>query len=397
MVVPIPAVSEAPLPSDQTAAVDSVDICIVGAGVIGLALARELVSVFPFRQIVMLEQHSHVGMETSSHNSEVIHAGIYYAPGSLKARCCVRGKELLYDYCNALSIPHKRTGKLIVANRSEQTALEAILQRAQANGVNTLQFIEKDQIAAMEPNVHADIALWSPETGIIDSHDYMQHLLREAQSGGVVLACRTKLLHSNVDNQYGGFELTLQSGAEELTLRTRVLINCAGLHAVSVAGAIDGLDPACIPHVQFIKGSYMRLSGKSPFTHLIYPVPDPAYRGLGIHATLDLGGQCRFGPDIEAVDSLDLSVDPARIPLFEKEIRRYYPALDAQRLHTDYAGIRPRLITSNGEPADFLIQNADTHHVSGLWQLFGMESPGLTASLAVAELVASEIRGSSIF
>ena len=396
MAVLIPAVLEVPLPSDQTTAGDSVDICIVGAGVIGLALARELVSAFPSRQIVVLEQHSHIGMETSSHNSEVIHAGIYYAPGSLKARCCVRGKELLYDYCNTLSIPYKRTGKLIVANRTEQSALEAILQRAQANGVNTLQFIKKDQIAAMEPNVHADIALWSPETGIIDSHDYMQHLLREAQSGGVVLACRTELLQTQVTDQ-DGFELRLQSGAEELTLRTRVLINCAGLHAVSVAGAIDGLDPACIPHIQFIKGSYMRLSGKSPFTHLIYPAPDPAYRGLGIHATLDLGGQCRFGPDIEAVNSLDLSVDPARIPLFEKEIRRYYPELDAQRLHTDYAGIRPRLITNNGEPADFLIQNADKHRISGLWQLFGMESPGLTASLAVAELVASEIRGSAIF
>jgi L-2-hydroxyglutarate oxidase LhgO len=397
MAVLIPAVLEAPLPSDQTTAGDSIDICIVGAGVIGLALARELVRVFPSRLIVVLEQHSNVGMETSSHNSEVIHAGIYYAPGSLKARCCVRGKELLYDYCNTLSIPYKRTGKLIVANRTEQSALEEILQRAHANGVNTLQFIEKDQIAAMEPNVHADIALWSPETGIIDSHDYMQHLLREAQSGGVVLACRTKLLHSKVDKQHGNFELKLQSGAEELNIRTRVLINCAGLHAVNVAGAIDGLDPACIPHIQFIKGSYMRLSGKSPFTHLIYPVPDPAHRGLGIHATLDLGGQCRFGPDIEAVDSLDLSVDPARIPLFEKEIRRYYPALEVQRLHTDYAGIRPRLITNNGEPADFLIQNEAKHRINGLWQLFGMESPGLTASLAVAELVANEIRGSAIF
>jgi L-2-hydroxyglutarate oxidase LhgO len=397
MAVLIPEVSEAPLPSDQTTAGDSVDICIVGAGVIGLALARELVRVFPSRQIVVLEQHSNVGMETSSHNSEVIHAGIYYAPGSLKARCCVRGKELLYDYCNTLSIPYKRTGKLIVANRTEQSALEEILQRAHANGVNTLQFIEKDQIAGMEPNVHADIALWSPETGIIDSHDYMQHLLREAQSGGVVLACRTKLLHSKVDKQHCSFELKLQSGAEELNIRTRVLINCAGLHAVNVAGAIDGLDPACIPHIQLIKGSYMRLSGKSPFSHLIYPVPDPAYRGLGIHATLDLGGQCRFGPDIEAVDSLNLSVDPARIPLFEKEIRRYYPELDVQRLHTDYAGIRPRLITSNGEPADFLIQSEAKHRIKGLWQLFGMESPGLTASLAVAELVASEIRGSAIF
>jgi L-2-hydroxyglutarate oxidase LhgO len=397
MAVLTPAVLVAPLLSDQTSAGDSVDICIVGAGVIGLALARELVSAFPSRQIVVLEQHNHVGMETSSHNSEVIHAGIYYAPGSLKALCCVRGKELLYDYCNALAIPHKRTGKLIVANHTEQPALENIHQRAHANGVSTLQYLEKQQIAAMEPNVQADIALWSPETGIIDSHDYMQHLLREAQAGGVMLACRTRLLSAEVKHPDHGFELRLQSGAEELTLHTRVLINCAGLHAVGVAGTIDGLDPAYIPRIQFIKGSYLRLSGKSPFTHLIYPVPDPAYRGLGIHATLDLAGQCRFGPDIEAVDTLDLRVDPARIPLFEKEIRRYFPSLNVQRLHTDYAGIRPRLVTDNGDPADFMIQNAATHHLSGLWQLFGMESPGLTASLAIAELVVSDIRGSAIF
>lgn len=393
----IRAVSEALLPSDRTHATDSVDICIVGAGVIGLALARALVSAFPSRQIVVLEQHSHVGMETSSHNSEVIHAGIYYAPGSLKAQCCVRGKELLYDYCNAFAIPYKRTGKLIVANHTEQSALENILQRAHANGVNTLQFIEKQQITVMEPKVQADIALWSPETGIIDSHGYIQHLLREARAGGVMLACRTKLLKTQINHQHNGFELSVQSGAEALTLHTRVLINCAGLHAASVAAAIEGLDPACVPRIQFIKGSYLRLSGKSPFTHLIYPVPDPGYRGLGIHATLDLAGQCRFGPDIEAVNSLDLSVDPARIPLFENEIRRYFPALDRQRLHTDYAGIRPRLMTENGEPADFIIQNAATHNISGLWQLFGMESPGLTASLAIAELVATEIRGSAIF
>jgi len=397
MAVLTPAVLVAPLHSDQTSAGDSVDICIVGAGVIGLALARELVSAFPSRQIVVLEQHNHVGMETSSHNSEVIHAGIYYAPGSLKALCCVRGKELLYDYCNALGIPHQRIGKLIVANHAEHSALEKIHQRAYANGVSTLQYLEKHQIAAIEPNVQADIALWSPETGIIDSHDYMQHLLREAQAGGVMLACRTRLLRAEVKQHDRGFDLRLQSGAEELTLHTRLLINCAGLHAAGVAGAIEGLDPVCIPRIQFIKGSYLRLSGKSPFTHLIYPVPDPAYRGLGIHATLDLAGQCRFGPDIEAVNALDLSVDSARIPLFENEIRRYFPSLDAQRLHTDYAGIRPRLVTDNGDPADFMIQNAASHHVSGLWQLFGMESPGLTASLAIAELVVSDIRDSAIF
>lgn len=387
---------EAHLHSDQTQATDCVDVCIVGAGVIGLALARTLAGILPGRDIVLLEQHGQVGMETSSHNSEVIHAGLYYAPGSLKASCCVRGRELLYDYCNTMNIPHRRLGKLIVAKLDDQAKLEEILARARHNGVNSLQLLDARQIRSLEPQVQADLALWSPDTGIMDSHSYMHHLLREAQSGGVMLACHTSLQSTSVSPSSAGFDLRMQSAGDTIKLTCRVLINCAGLHAVDVARGIEGLHSQHIPRIQFIKGNYLRLAGKSPFTHLIYPVPDPTHRGLGIHATLDLGGQCRFGPDIEPVEKLDISVDSSRISLFSKEIKRYYPGLDDTRLSVDYAGIRPRLITEDGSAADFMIQNAATHSINGLWQLFGIESPGLTASLAIAELVSNQIRDSGL-
>ncbi len=396
MAAPIHAVLVAHLHSDQAQTADCVDVCIVGAGVVGLALARALASVLPERDIVLLEQHGQVGMETSSHNSEVIHAGIYYAPGSLKALCCVQGRELLYDYCHSMDIPFRRIGKLIVANFDEQHRLEDILVRARMNGVNSLQLLDAAQIRALEPNVQADLALWSPDTGIIDSHSYMQHLLREAQAKGVMLAIQTSLVHTSVKPGSGGFDLTLQSVGQTIKLVSRVLINCAGLHAAHVARSIEGLSSSHVPQIQFLKGNYLRLSGKSPFSHLIYPVPDLAHRGLGIHATLDLGGQCRFGPDIEPVSSLDLAVDSSRIPLFSREIKRYFPGLNEKKLSVDYAGIRPRLLTNDGSAADFMIQNASTHAISGLWQLFGIESPGLTASLALAELVARQIKDSAI-
>ncbi|MDP2283032.1 MAG: NAD(P)/FAD-dependent oxidoreductase [Pseudohongiella sp.] len=396
MAAPIHAVLVAHLHSDQSQTADCVDVCIVGAGVVGLALARALASVLPERDIVLLEQHGQVGMETSSHNSEVIHAGIYYAPGSLKALCCVQGRELLYDYCHSMDIPFRRIGKLIVANFDEQYRLEEILACARLNGVNSLQLLDAAQIRAMEPNVQADLALWSPDTGIIDSHSYMQHLLREAQAKGMMLAFNTSLAHTSIKPGSGGFDLTLQSAGQTIKLESRVLINCAGLHAAHVARTIEGLPSSHVPQIQFLKGNYLRLSGKSPFSHLIYPVPDPAHRGLGIHATLDLGGQCRFGPDIEPVTSLDLAVDSSRIPLFSREIKRYFPGLNEDKLSVDYAGIRPRLLTNDGSAADFMIQNASIHAIPGLWQLFGIESPGLTASLALAELVARQIKDSAI-
>lgn len=384
------------LRTDQSSSVPSIDICIVGAGVMGLALARELASAFPASELVLLEQHGQIGAETSSRNSEVIHAGIYYTPGSLKARTCVRGRELLYRYCEQHQIPHRRIGKLIVAARAESSALELIQQRARSNGVVSLQSLDKSQIQRLEPSVHADIALWSPDTGIVDSHQLMLRFCQEAEASGATLALRSSLLRAEVLEKQHGFRLQIQSGADRMTMDTRVLINCAGLHAAAVAARIDGLDSAYVPQMEFIKGNYMSLSGKSPFQHLIYPVPDPAQRGLGIHATLDMAGQCRFGPDIEPVETLDYTVDSTRIALFEKAIRQYYPALEVNRLQTAYAGIRPRLKSGSAGAPDFVIQDAQTHGLAGLWQLFGIESPGLTASIALAEHVRALVRDSAL-
>lgn len=386
----------APLRTNKTSSVPAVDICIVGAGVIGLALARELSSAFPNKDIVVLEQHRHIGQETSSRNSEVIHAGIYYPSGSLKALSCVRGRELLYHYCRQQQIPHKRIGKLIVASGLETATLENIQQRALNNGVESLCVLDQKQIRSMEPAVQADIALWSPDTGIVDSHSLMQSFLHEAQSNGVMLALQTEMQRAEVLANNNGFRLQIQSGADAMILDTRVLLNCAGLHAARVASSIEGLAAAVIPEMEFMKGNYLSYAGKSPFTHLIYPVPDANQRGLGIHATLDMAGQCRFGPDIEPVADLDFTIDESRIPLFEKEIRRYYPGLAGHRLQTAYAGIRPRLKTNAGVIPDFVIQDYVVHGVTGLWQMFGIESPGLTASMALAEHIRGLVSESAL-
>lgn len=385
-----------PTLADLTLKVPTIDICIVGAGVAGLAVARELATAFPGKEIVVLEQHDSIGQETSSRNSEVIHAGLYYAPQSLKARCCVRGRELLYRYCEQQQIPHKRIGKLLVAAQSEAAVLEDIQRRAINNGVESLQFLHRQQLRALEPAVQADLALWSPDTGIIDSHSLMHSFLREAEAHGVTLALHSQLISAEALGNERGIRLFIQSGTDAMMLDSRVLVNCAGLHAAEVARRIQGVAPAAIPEMEFIKGNYMALSGRSPFTHLIYPVPDPAQRGLGIHATLDMAGQCRFGPDIEPVEILDFRVNEARMPLFSKEIKKYYPELQENRLQAAYAGIRPRLKTHNGQLPDFIIQDQQTHHVAGLWQLFGIESPGLTASMALAEHVRGLITESAI-
>lgn len=382
----------------------SLDICVIGAGVVGLALARELSLACPGRDIVLLERHAQIGQETSSRNSEVIHAGLYYPTGSLKAQSCVRGRELLYRYCEQQGIPYKRIGKLLVADAGETAALETIHQHAQANGVRSLEVLDRQQLYRMEPNVQAHSALWSPDTGIVDSHGLMQSFLREAEAHGLTLALRTELLSAEPVGGDAGFRLLVRSGTQTLTLTSRILINCAGLNATAVARRIHGMAHNSLPTMEISKGNYLAYSGLSPFVHLIYPVPDPTRRGLGIHATLDLAGQCRFGPDIEPVaepiigptigpieDSLDYAVSAQRLPAFEQAIRRYYPALDSQRLHPAYSGIRPRLKTAPGVIADFVIQNQLSHGAPGLWQLFGIESPGLTASMALAERVRDEI------
>jgi len=388
-------VLEALLRTDVATTLPAVDICIVGAGVIGLALTRGLALNFPAKEIVLLEKNDQIGAETSSRNSEVIHAGIYYTPGSLKAALCIRGRELLYDYCQRRNIPYKRIGKLIVASNQESAALEQIQKRAWACGVESLQHLDRKQLQQMEPAVQADLALWSPDTGIVDSHRLMQQLLADAENAGATIVLRSQLLAADPLDS-GGFRLQIRSGTEETVLHTGVLINCAGLHATEIARRISGLNTANIPDVEFIKGNYFSLGGRCPFSRLIYPVPDPLHRGLGVHATLDMAGQCRFGPDVELIpqvsaEQLDYAVDTGRAEAFAESIKRYYPAIDKSRLQPAYSGMRPRLRTENGQPADFLIQEPQANGLAGLWQLFGMESPGLTSSLAVADYVSARI------
>lgn len=343
---------------------------------------------------MLLEQNALAGQETSSRNSEVIHAGLYYPAGSLKARLCLRGKELLYDYCNERDIPHRRIGKLIVAQADELPALDALHQSALACGASTLLPLSQTELKKLEPHLQAEAALFSPETGIIDSHTLMQNLQQEAESRGVLLAMHSRFLRAECLAP-GNFEIDVdvsgqESATEELFyLRSRILINASGLAASRVALAVLGADPQLIPQTRLVKGSYFNLGGRSPFQHLIYPVPDPTHRGLGIHATLDLSGQCRFGPDIEEVSNIDYRVSEARKPAFIEAIRRYYPELDANRLQPAYSGLRPRL----GEGySDFMVQDEYVHGCPGLIQLFGIESPGLTASLALAELVTLKLQ-----
>ncbi len=342
----------------------------------------------------MLEQNADIGQETSSRNSEVIHAGLYYPPQSLKARLCVRGNALLYEYCAQHDIPHQRLGKLIVAQAGEEPALETLQTAARDCGVDSLTELSGAAIRKLEPQLRASAALWSPDTGIIDSHALMQRLQHEAENNGVLIAPRSRFLRASCQGP-GVFDVDVEtvnqtgSAAEPFRLRSRMLINCAGLSSQQVAAATGGIDQALIPHLHLVKGHYFALSGRSPFRHLIYPVPDASQRGLGVHATLDLAGQCRFGPDIEPVDKVDYSVDESRKAVFADTIRSYFPDLDESRLHAAYAGIRPRLGSSY---ADFMIQDEYVHGCPGLIQLFGIESPGLTASLALAELVTLKLQ-----
>ena len=345
---------------------EEIDICIIGAGVTGLALAYRLSIDFPEAVIALAEQHAAPGQETSSRNSEVIHAGIYYRPGSAKARYCLEGRQLLYAFCQQHQIAVKRTGKLIVAQAGEESQLNALLKNAVRCGVDTLQELSGSELRRREPNVCASAALWSPDTGIIDSHSYLQTLAALAQRQGVLMVSDTRFMRADVDNSGQPFRLAFHraSGSTNDTpdfLKSRILINSAGLAAARVSQQIlmeDGLTTPA-PTMLYSKGNYFSLSGAAPFASLIYPVPDPSGRGLGIHATLDMQGRCRFGPDVEALDQTcfdpfapDYRVDESRLPDFVEQIRRYYPGLSAKRLMPDYSGIRTRTLSATGE-ADF--------------------------------------------
>jgi L-2-hydroxyglutarate oxidase LhgO len=362
---------------------DEVECVVVGAGVVGLAVARALG--LAGREVLVIESEDAIGTQTSSRNSEVIHAGIYYAPGSRMAQFCVAGKLALYEYCAERGVPFANCGKLIVAaDEVERSRLGEIAQKAAANGVHDLRELSAADAIALEPNLACTGALLSPSTGIIDSHAYMLALQGDVEASGGMVVFSSPLLSATPDGD--GFVLSI-GGAEPMQLRTRLLINSAGLFASAVARTIEGLDSADIPTEYYAKGSYFTLSGRSPFSHLIYPVPVPG--GLGTHLTIDMGGQARFGPDVEWIDAINYDVDAARIPLFVEAVRRYWPEVSADRLQPGYSGIRPKIVPKGAAGQDFVIQASDVHGIDGLINLFGIESPGLTASLALADHVAA--------
>tara|TARA_B100000676_G_scaffold309317_1_gene372521 strand:+ start:1030 stop:2127 length:1098 start_codon:yes stop_codon:yes gene_type:complete len=359
----------------------------VGAGVIGLAIARELAA--RGHEVIVLEKEDAVGTEISSRNSEVIHAGIYYPQDSLKARLCVEGKHRLYEYCAIHGVPHQRLGKLIVAVTEEELeGLEGVRSAAHRNGVSDVDHLTLDAVRELEPEVRCAGALLSPSTGIVDSHSLMLALQGDAEERGAMIAFLSCL--KEVEIVSDGFELVIEYGEtcsppETLKLQCTMLVNAAGLGAQNVASRISGIAASDIPPLHLARGCYFTMTGRSPFRHLIYPMPDRA--SLGVHVTLDIGGHTRFGPDVEWIDSIDYDVDPSRGTAFYAAVRRYYPALRDGSLQPGYSGIRPK-IQAPGEPAaDFVIDGSDNHGIPGLVNLFGIESPGLTASLAIADHV----------
>jgi L-2-hydroxyglutarate oxidase LhgO len=367
----------------------STDCVVVGAGVIGLAVARELA--MHGREVLVLESETSFGMGVSSRNSEVIHAGIYYPKDSLRALMCVSGRRKLYDFCAAYDVDHRRCGKFIVATSQAQIDdLRRIRTAAAGNGVE-LDWLEPDDVAQLEPAISCVAALSSPNTGIIDTHGYMLALIGQAEQHGATLAYGTRVRRGWVEST--GISLALNDDTEP-TLRASVLINCAALGAVALAGALDGFPAEHVPALHISKGNYFSLNGRAPFTRLVYPVPEPG--GLGIHLTLDLGGRARFGPDVEAIATLDYQVDPRRGERFYDSVRKYWPKLPDNALAPAFCGIRPRIYPAGGVAADFRIDGPRLHSVPNVINLFGIESPGLTSSLAISEYVAGlcdEIQG----
>jgi L-2-hydroxyglutarate oxidase LhgO len=360
---------------------DRVECVVIGAGVIGLAVARRLAQAG--REVIVLEAAEGIGTVTSSRNSEVIHAGIYYRAGSFMARMCVAGKRALYDYCTDHGIPHRNCGKLIVATTpKEAEKLQSIRAHAEANGVCDMQTLSGEAARALEPALNCDAALLSPSTGIIDSHAYMLSLRGDAEAAGAAFAFHTPLLRARA----AAGKIELDAGGEApMTLECRLLINAAGLDAPATARGIEGMPRELIPQAYLAKGNYFSCSARAPFSRLIYPVPEPG--GLGVHLTLDMAGQARFGPDVEWVDHIDYAVDLARAERFYPAIRKYWPTLPDGALMPSYSGIRPKIVPPAIASQDFLIQGPRDHGVDGLINLFGIESPGLTSSLAIADYV----------
>ena len=363
---------------------DRVGCVVIGAGVVGLACARALA--MAGHEVVVVEKADMIGTETSARNSEVIHAGIYYKKDSNKARLCVRGRQMMYEYCASHGVNHLNIGKLIVATDDAQVSLlESIAGRARDNGVDNLTYIDAKKVSEMEPNVVSSGALLSPSTGVVDSHGLMLAYQGEAEDHGAMVAFKSPVIGGEVRSD--GIVLRV-GGDSPMDLICDHVVNAAGLYAQPIAQSIDGIPSETIPGRYFARGVYFTLSGgKPPFTRLIYPVPDPA-GGLGVHVTIDLGKQVKFGPDVEWIDGIDYTVDPARGDLFYDAIRKYWPGLKDGSLQPGYAGVRPKIQPKGTHEGDFMIQGPDVHGVKGLVNLYGIESPGLTSSLAIAEDVA---------
>ncbi len=362
---------------------DRVECIVIGAGVVGLAVARALA--MRGREVIVLERHDVIGSEVSSRNSGVIHAGLYYPNGSLKAHACVAGKHALYEFCASHGVAHARTGKLVVATEDSQLdAMDALMERARRNGVEDLVRLGPQEARELEPEVRCAGAFLSPSTGIIDVHEYMLALEGDAEANGAMVALGSPCLGGAVRDD----GIRIDAGGEEpMSLVGEVVVNAAALGAHEIARSIEGLDPSLVPTLHYAKGNYFYLTGRSPFRHLVYPMPSDAW--LGVHVGLDLGNRCRFGPDLHWVDSLDYDVDATRIESFYASIRRYYPALRDGALLPDYTGIRPKIYGPGESAPDFMIQGPQTHGIDGLVNLFGIESPGLTSSLAIAQEVAA--------
>lgn len=368
------------------------DTVVIGAGVVGLAVARALS--IAGRSVWVLDKEDSFGRHTSSRNSEVIHAGIYYPTDSLKAQLCVRGKHLLYEYLTRKQLPFSRCGKLIVASDTAQAErLASIAKQAELNGVEDLRRIDRQSIESMAPGLNVSEALMSPSTGIVDSHAYMQSLLMDAEMHGATFLPNTKVVMRSVASERFELELLGQNAIVECAQ----VVNSAGLYAASLLSSVQGFPEVCLPEPVYAKGSYFSYSGKVPFKHLIYPVPEEG--GLGVHLTLDLSGAARFGPDVEwcadnsvsDLDAFDYSVDPSKVDDFVGRVKAYWPGIDARQLHADYSGLRPKIRINGALSQDFCIQTEQDHGFKGLVNLFGIESPGLTASLAIAELVQAEL------
>jgi L-2-hydroxyglutarate oxidase LhgO len=376
---------------------ERVDCVVIGAGVIGLAVAREMA--LQGRETILLERESSFGTISSARNSEVIHAGIYYPKDSLKAKLCVEGNRLLYDYCRSHQVATAPYGKLIVATDASQIDdLQAIMYKATNNGVPEIKMISGEEAKQLESQLNCVAAILSSSTGIVDSHGYMLSLLGGFEDAGGMVAYQSPLISAKPigEGAKDGFELEI-GGADGMRIRTKLLINCAGMNAPAVAQRIESLPKNQIPKAYFAKGNYFSLAGKSPFTHLIYPIPEPG--GLGVHLTLDMGGQAKFGPDVEWLDikeeeQIDYKVDPKRGDGFYEAVRRYWPGLKDQSLQPDYSGVRAKITPPNAPAGDFCFNTPKDHGLEGLFNLYGFESPGLTSSLAIAKHLEGQIKSS---